>query len=76
MQIKDYLKEYKKRPADLSRAVNCSPAAMSLWMSGDRFPSREMAAKIIAATNGAVTYEDLYGNPAAAQHAPEQREAA
>jgi DNA-binding transcriptional regulator YdaS (Cro superfamily) len=63
MKLNEYLKINGLQNRDMAKKLNVSDTSISLWISGDRFPRRSVACRIIEATNGQVTYEDLYGTP-------------
>lgn len=61
MKIKDYLS--KKSPVDFASTIGITAAALSQYKSGRRIPRPSIARRIVEATGGQVTYEDLYGVP-------------
>ena len=59
MTLDAYLSAERGRHARLSRELGISPGALSDIRSGRTRPSLDLAARIEAATGGAVTMQDL-----------------
>ena len=60
----------------LAAAVGCCKQQINHIVRGRRKPSGDLARRIIEATGGEVTYEDLYGKPdiQSPEQAPEAEE--
>ncbi|WP_371932241.1 helix-turn-helix transcriptional regulator [Roseibium sp. MMSF_3361] len=56
-----FLAERRIAQSDFAKIVNATPSTISRICRGKRFPSRRLASRIVAATEGAVTIEDLLG---------------
>jgi DNA-binding transcriptional regulator YdaS (Cro superfamily) len=63
MKLNEYIKVKGLCNRDMAKKLNVSDTSISLWLSGDRTPKRLIARRIVEATGGQVTYEDLYGAP-------------
>lgn len=59
MVIEEYLKKYDLRLYPWAKANGITPEIISLYRSGKRGLSAQTMAKIVAATGGEVSYEDL-----------------
>jgi transcriptional regulator with XRE-family HTH domain len=59
MRLAEYLESSKISPAEFSRLIGVSPAAVSRYASGRRFPEPSVLVRIRAATDGAVTADDF-----------------
>lgn len=44
-----------------AETIDCTISAVCRWVDGSRAPDRDMGARIVQASQGAVTWEDLYG---------------
>jgi transcriptional regulator with XRE-family HTH domain len=53
--LKEFLKTSGSTQAELAKDVGCSPAAISMFVSGKRRPSPDLALKICRATGGQVS---------------------
>jgi predicted transcriptional regulator len=58
MLLRDYLEQTKKSKTDFANELGVSPAAVSRWVSGDRFP-RQYLQEIARVTKGKVTANDF-----------------
>jgi DNA-binding transcriptional regulator YdaS (Cro superfamily) len=61
MRISEYLKI--KNAYEFADEIGVSAASVSYYRSGRMMPSPVIAKRIIEATGGQVSYEDLYGKP-------------
>lgn len=61
MKLKKYLEKENKTVADMSRDLNIVHSVILRWANGERMPSAENMAKIVAYTKGEVTANDFYG---------------
>lgn len=61
MKLKKYLEKENKTVADMSRDLNIVHSVILRWANGERTPSSENMAKIVAYTKGEVTANDFYG---------------
>lgn len=59
MQLKDYLAN-NSSVNTLASELGVTPAAVRLWLSGERMPSPKRMVRIAEVTNGKVTYRDFY----------------
>jgi hypothetical protein len=64
MQLADYLKANKISDDDFGQMIGVNRQAVHRYKTFGRFPKREVLAKIVAVTNGAVTANDLAARPA------------
>lgn len=65
MKLRDYLKSSKIKVSDFAKMIDVAQATVSGYTTGSRpRPRPEIARRIVEATGGQVTYEDLYGRPA------------
>ena len=62
-RLSEWLQQTRTQRSVFARELGTSPATVTRWCQGERAPSRYFARKIVAATNGAVTFADLYGEP-------------
>lgn len=62
MRLKDYLKAAGMTRAEFAKMVGCEQPTVSRYLRG-RVPAPEVMARIVAATNGAVTPNDFYNLP-------------
>lgn len=59
MRLGVYLSRKKISPAEFSRLIDVSPAAVSRYAAGLRFPEPEILLRIARVTEGAVTANDF-----------------
>jgi transcriptional regulator with XRE-family HTH domain len=59
MNIATYLRQHELTAAEFARNIGVSKSAMARWLSGKRFPRREMIVRISEATGGQVTANDI-----------------
>lgn len=59
MRLNKYLKLRKTKPTSWAKDVNIVPELIQRFLNGTRGLSAQTMAKIVAATGGQVTYEDL-----------------
>ena len=59
MTLEEYRATTGTKDHDLACAVGCSREHITLVRNGDRKPSADLAVKLIAATGGKVTFEDI-----------------
>ncbi len=64
MKLKTYIKQHGIKGIDFAKQINCSQPAVSLYIAERRTPRPQIALRIVEATNGEVTLEDLYSTPA------------
>jgi DNA-binding transcriptional regulator YdaS (Cro superfamily) len=57
MTLKEFLKGKNRK--EFAQALEMSPGYLAQIATRDRYPGRELAARISAATKGAVTIEEL-----------------
>lgn len=62
MELRRYLFENEMQLKDFADKVGISICSMSQINNKKHYPSRETAKKIIDATDGQVTFDDLYGH--------------
>jgi len=60
MTLDEWMTEVKLTAEELGKTLDCSGQAVRRYRSGERMPDTEMAEKIIKASDGAVTIEDLH----------------
>ena len=60
-KLKQYLKEHNLTGAEFAELIGVGQSAVSMWLTGDRFPSRENIQKIVEVTSGEVQPNDFYG---------------
>jgi transcriptional regulator with XRE-family HTH domain len=70
MKLGDYLESQGEKPTQFARRIGVSPSTILRVLSSEREPGIGLAAKIVAGSAGAVSFEDL------AAAAPIQAEAA
>lgn len=63
MRIIDYIKCEGVTGVELAKMVGCSQPVLSQYTTGKRRPSPDIAVRIVKATGGKVTLEDLYCPP-------------
>lgn len=66
MRLAKYLDSVGMTRRDFAQRVECSENHMHLICRGERAPSRKLASRIIEATDGEVTWGDLYDGSAEA----------
>ncbi len=59
-RLKQYLKEHGITGAQFAEMLGVGQSAVSMWLTGERFPSRENIQKIVELTNGEVQPNDFY----------------
>lgn len=59
-KLKQYLKEHNLTGAEFAELIGVGQSAVSMWLTGDRFPSRENIQKIVEVTSGEVQPNDFY----------------
>jgi transcriptional regulator with XRE-family HTH domain len=62
MELSKYIKMTGITATELAAMVGITPSAMSNYRQGIRFPRREIALRIVAATKGQVSLSDLYSS--------------
>lgn len=60
MKLKDYLQTGRCSPSQLANAVGVAVQSIYRYSDESRIPSREVMAKIVEVTGGAVTANDFY----------------
>ena len=60
MNLESYLRERELTLSDFARTLLVTPEAVRRYVSGERLPTREIMARIVAATGGAVTPNDFF----------------
>lgn len=60
MTLDQWLNSRKISAEEFGKTLDCSGQAVRYWRSGLRAPDADMAAKIVAATEGEVTVQDLH----------------
>ena len=60
MTLDQWLNSRKISAEEFGKTLDCSGQAVRYWRSGLRAPDADMAAKIVAATDGEVTVQDLH----------------
>lgn len=69
MKLADYRKQRSLTLAELAGQVGVSEVAMSRYENGHRIPGRDVMARIVAVTDGAVQPNDFYPSPATQESA-------
>lgn len=59
-RLKKYLKEHGITGAQFAEMLGVAQAAVSMWLTGERFPSRRNIQKIVEITGGEVQPNDFY----------------
>lgn len=59
-QLKKWLKEKNMTGAQFAELLGVAQAAVSMWLTGERFPSRRNIQKIVELTGGEVQPNDFY----------------
>lgn len=59
LALRKYLADSGKSVIDFAGDVRVTTSAVNMWLRGDRFPRREVMARIVKATHGAVTANDF-----------------
>lgn len=65
MNLADWLKQSGIKKADFAGLIGCTPGRVSQLVSGEAWPSRDLAQRIAQATGGAVTANDFAASGAA-----------
>lgn len=60
MRLKDFLKDQEISAVKFAETIGVSQPAVGLWLSGKRMPEPEVLERIIEATKGQVTVQDLH----------------
>lgn len=66
MKLAQWLTANKLKPSAFAKQVGVSHTTILRYLAGDRFPRRDTAERITAATDGAVTAGDFQGEARAA----------
>lgn len=61
MRLSDYLKINEITQLDFAKLVKTKPANICRYVKRKRIPRQKLARRIVQATDGNVTFEDLYG---------------
>jgi transcriptional regulator with XRE-family HTH domain len=67
MRLALYLESNKISPAEFARLIEVTPATVSRYAAGLRFPEPLILLRIKSATGGAVTADDFLPEPAEAR---------
>jgi transcriptional regulator with XRE-family HTH domain len=59
-RLKQWLKEKNMTGAQFAELLGVAQAAVSMWLTGERFPSRRNIQKIVELTGGEVQPNDFY----------------
>ena len=59
-RLKKWLKEKNMTGAQFAELLGVAQAAVSMWLTGERFPSRRNIQKIVELTGGEVQPNDFY----------------
>jgi transcriptional regulator with XRE-family HTH domain len=59
-RLKKWLKENNITGAQFAEKLGVAQSAVSMWLTGERFPSRENIQKIVELTGGEVQPNDFY----------------
>lgn len=59
-RLKQWLKEHNITGAQFAEMMGVRQSAVSMWLTGERFPSRENIQKIVELTGGKVQPNDFY----------------
>ena len=59
MKLKKYIKFKKTSNLDFAKKISVSPVSLSRYISGDRFPEKQILIKIFKETEGLVTPNDF-----------------
>jgi transcriptional regulator with XRE-family HTH domain len=65
MKLGEYLKKHGISMQAFADKVELSCASISRYITGERYPQRQHAVRIVNATGGTVSFDDLYTDPPA-----------
>lgn len=60
MTLSEWLREPKKSAEQFGKELGVSGQAVRRWCSGERMPDAEMIERIVGATSGQVTIQDIH----------------
>ena len=60
MNLKEYLETHGISGTEFAKLIDVEPSAVSNYVTGYRFPRREIAARIVRQTKGQVPLSDIY----------------
>lgn len=60
MTLDHWLTLEKRNAEDFGKALGCSGQAVRHWRAGARMPDADMRERIVAATGGAVSVQDMH----------------
>jgi transcriptional regulator with XRE-family HTH domain len=69
MKLKTYMTENGLTARDMAERINGSMRTVQKWVSGERIPRPDQMRKLTDATNGQVTANDFFGEPASSENA-------
>ena len=59
MNIQSYLEKHSETRASFAQRIGVNPSNVTRFISGERVPSGPTLARIVAATNGEVSFPDF-----------------